>query len=246
MQLEFNSVTKRYGNVQALQDVSFKLTNTGVVGLIGANGAGKTTCIRLLVRHIKPDAGEILFKGNPVASYPLHAYPIAYIPDEPIYYEELCIEEHFQLIAAMYNKPKSDIAGLVEQLELQEHMRKMPEALSGGTKQKLSIGCALLRDFDILVADEPFTGLDPKQISVVKDIFKKYAASGRIVLISTHLLQVVEKVCDEFVLLHKGGVKCLGTLDAIKRQFGISSQAGIEEMYLHVVGEPIQGSEADE
>lgn len=245
MPLEFNNVYKNYGNVQALEDVSFKLNNLGVVGLIGANGAGKTTSLRLMVRHIKPDAGEILFKGNPVVSYPLHAYPIAYIPDEPIYYEELCIEEHFQLIAAMYNKPKSDIADLVEQLELQEHMRKMPQALSRGTKQKLSIGCAILRDFDILVADEPFTGLDPKQISVVKDIFVKYAASGRVVLISTHLLQVVEKVCDEFVLLHKGRVKCLGTLDAIKKKIGISPQADIEEMYLHVVGEPIQGSEAE-
>lgn len=246
MPLEFNNVFKNYGNVQALEDVSFKVNSRGVVGLIGANGAGKTTSLRLMVRHLEPDGGEILFKGKPVVSYPLHAYPIAYIPDEPVYYEELCIEEHFQLIAAMYAKPKSVIAEIVEQLELQEHMRKMPAALSRGTKQKLSIGCALLRDFDILVADEPFTGLDPKQISVVKDIFKNCAASGRTVLISTHLLQVVEKVCTEFILLHKGRVKCQDTLDALKGQFGISPQAGIEEMYLHIVGEPIQRFEADE
>jgi ABC-2 type transport system ATP-binding protein len=244
MSLEFINVSKCYGNVQALAEVSFRF-NPGVVGLIGANGAGKTTSIRLIARHIEPDAGEILFKGKPVATYPLHAYPIACISDEPIYYEELSVEEHFQLIAAMYNKPQSDIGAIIEQMGLQEHLRKLPEALSRGTKQKLSIGCALLRDFDLLVADEPFTGLDPQQISVVKDILKNCAASGRTVLISTHLLQVVEKVCTEFILLHKGRLKCQGTLAGIKGQFGISPQAGIEEMYLHIVGEPIQGFEGD-
>ena len=240
MSLEFKGVHKEYGPVQALKGVSFVLDSPGVVGLIGANGAGKTTSLRLIVRHIKPDAGEIMFNGKPLVSYPLHSYPVAYLPDEPVYYEELCVEEHFQLIAAMYQRPSSEITALVERLELGEHLRKMPVALSKGTKQKLSIGCALLREFELLVADEPFTGLDPRQISVVKDIFTECAASGRGVLISTHLLAVVEEVCDKFILLHQGRIKSSGTLDEIKAKHGVSPETGIEQMYLQIIGAPIQ------
>ncbi|NLO97955.1 MAG: ABC transporter ATP-binding protein [Peptococcaceae bacterium] len=249
MLLKFENVSKSYGRVRALHKVSFNINQGEIVGLIGANGAGKTTTVLHIVRYLVPDEGRITLKGKPVSQYDDASYPVTYMPDTPIYYEELTVNEHLKLLASVYGKNKKDVDNLIERLELEEHLDKIPDALSKGTKQKLMIACAALRNFDLFVADEPFTGLDPKQIRVLKDIFIEQRETGKTVLLSTHLLDVIESFCDRYIFLHKGVILAEGTKEDIAKAYGLNNYT-LEELYLEITGEDIRSfgeeSEADD
>ena len=236
MLLNFKNVSKSYGRVKALKKVSFELYKGEIVGLIGANGAGKTTTVLHIVRYLVPDEGIITLKGKPLNQYEDTHYPVTYMPDSPVYYEELTVEEHLQLLASVYKKDQEDVDKIVDRLELEEHLDKLPEALSKGTKQKLMIACAVLRDYELFVADEPFTGLDPKQIRVLKDIFIEQREAGKTVLLSTHLLDVIEAFCDRYILLHKGVVLAQGRKGDIAKAHGLGIDCTLEQLYLEISG----------
>jgi len=229
--LEFKQVSKSYGKVQALQALSFLIPENKIVGLIGANGAGKSTAMRLIVRYLRPDSGDIYFKGTPIHELKNEAFPIAYIPDAPICYDELSVSEHLAFVSAMY-RTEARKAPLVHRLQLEEHLDKVPSMLSKGNKQKLSIACALLRDYEVLMADEPFTGLDPRQIKVFKDILLENKESGKTVILSTHLLDMIESLCDEFIMIDHGELLVQGSFDKIINDNPMC--ASLEELYLHL------------
>ena len=233
--LTFENVSKSYGSVQALQSLSFSVPENKIIGLIGANGAGKSTTMRLIVRYLRPDSGSILFRQSPIGNLKNETFPIAYIPDVPIYYEELSVSEHLSFVSAMYNtESKKDF--LVQRLELKEHLDKVPSMLSKGNKQKLSIACAALRNYEILLADEPFSGLDPKQIKVLKDIILENKASGKTVILSTHLLDMIKSFCDEFFMIDHGKLLVQGNFEQIIRSNPMCDS--LEELYLHLSAAP--------
>ena len=152
----------------------------------------------------------------------------------PIYYEELSVLEHLSFVGAMYDiQSRKD--SLIQRLELEDHLDKVPSMLSKGNKQKLSIACTALRNYEILLADEPFSGLDPKQIRVLKDIILENKENGKTVILSTHLLDMIESFCDEFIMIDRGKLLAQGNLEQI-----ISNNpmcANLEELYLHLLAQ---------
>jgi ABC-2 type transport system ATP-binding protein len=212
--IEFRNVTYAYKNTTALDALSFQIPSNSIVGLIGANGAGKTTSIHHIIRYLHPDNGEILYSGRDIYKLSSNMYPVAYIPDVPVFYEELTVQEHLSFIGAMY-KTEEKISGLVHAFELQNHLEKVPASLSKGTRQKLSIACAFLRDSLIILADEPFAGLDPKQINILKSFILDEKCKGKTIILSTHLLSMIENICDYYVLLEQGKLLGQGKLEEL-------------------------------
>ena len=173
MFLEFDEISFSYPGVLALDNISFEVERGEIVGLIGANGAGKTTAILHIIRYLNPKSGRIRMDSVDISRIKNEDFPVSYIPDTPVFYEELTLLEHLHFIKALYPDNKLSIDEIIDRLELLDHLHKVPSALSKGTKQKLMIALALLRRYELLIADEPFSGLDPKQIGVFKQILKE-------------------------------------------------------------------------
>ena len=228
--LEFESVFKKFDDYTALDSLSFAVPENSIVGLIGANGAGKTTSIRHIIRYLTPDTGRITYNGKDIYSIKDDVFPISYVPDSPVYYEELSVMEHLDFISAMYNT-QNRVKELVDRFEMNKHLNKSPVQLSKGTLQKLSIMCASLRDYQFLIADEHFTGLDPQQINNLKNMFIENKEDGKTVLLSTHLLDMVQNLCDYFILIDNGKLMTQGTL---KQLTDNSKWSSIEELYLYL------------
>lgn len=226
--LSFQEVSYAYDQENVLDNITFDIPEGKIIGLIGANGAGKSTLIKHIVRYLTPDKGMIKYMNKDIYELADNMFPISYIPDEPVVFDELTVIEHLMFISAVYGTNK-DMEKLIDRLELQDHLFKTPFALSKGTMQKLSIGCALLKPHKILVADEPFTGLDPKQINNLKKIFVEEKEQGKTVLLSTHLLEVVENTCEYFIFIEKGRLKIRGSLEEIRGELSATS---LEEVYL--------------
>lgn len=235
MYMELNHICFAYENKEILKDISFGLERGEIVGLIGANGAGKTTTIRTMMKKLKPQAGTITIKGKNINDYLRTSFPVSYIPDEPVYYEELTMMEHFDFVKALYPKCNVDVDSLIKRFELEEHLYKVPGLLSKGTLQKMMIVVALIREFDVLLADEPMTGLDPKQISVLKDTFSELKEQKKAVLISTHLLDLAENFCDKYIFINKGIVVAYGSKEDIAAKAKIESLASLEQIYLAMI-----------
>lgn len=237
MFVELQNVSYSYGDICAIQDLSFFCEKGEVVGLIGSNGAGKSTTIKTLVRYLKPLSGRILIDGKDAFCFDQN-YPVSYIPDTPVFFDELSVLEHLQFMKAVYPKNTVRIETLLTQMELGAHQNKIPFALSKGTKQKLMIAIALLKDYELLIADEPFTGLDPTQIAQLKRVFLQQKESGKTVILSSHLLDVVENVCDRFVMIQSGKAVASGTRSELLRTAGLDVVRGsLEDAYLKLRNE---------
>jgi ABC-2 type transport system ATP-binding protein len=233
--LQVKCVSFSYGSIRALQNVSFSAQAGQVVGLIGENGAGKSTMIKNITRYLTPQQGEITIGGTPVNEIRNEDFPVSYIPETPVFYEELTAIEHLHFIKALYPGNTRSISEIIDRFQLEEHLNKVPSALSRGTRQRLMIAMALLRTYRILIADEPFTGLDPKQIHVLKETILHHKNDDRLVLLSTHLLDRVEKLCDKYIVLHKGKVLATGTHEELASYAGLPLDSSMESIYLNLV-----------
>ncbi len=234
--IEFDSVFKNYSSVKALDGVSFRINSGEIVGLVGANGAGKTTTIKIIMNNISPDEGKILLDGEEITKIRDYKKQIAYVPDEPVCYDFMSVEEHFRFIQSMYSNGQYDMNELIRRFDMEPHINKLPMALSKGNKQKLMICNVLLRDFKYLIADEPFTGLDPKQIHTLKQIFQELKCAGKGVVLSTHLLDTIELFCDRYIMIEKGKIIASGTKEEILNGFGFADDMSIEEAYIKLTG----------
>jgi len=199
------------------------------------NGAGKTTLMLIIARYLVPQSGDVFLDGRSIRQWRNEDFPVSYIPDEPVFYEELTLLEHLHFVKALYPKNVQDIEGLIEGFEFCDHIDKVPSLLSKGNRQKLMIALALLREYQILIADEPFTGLDPNQIHHFKNIITEQRKMGKAVLLSTHLLDVIDNLCDRYVILHKGRVLAVGTKKDIQAAFGIAQATSLEAIYLDIM-----------
>lgn len=234
MSLEFQNISFSYGNTLILDNVSFKIYKNEITGIIGQNGAGKTSTILNAIGLLRPHNGKILFNDIEISKIKKEKFPLAYIPDTPVLFEELTIREHLTFVKTLFNKTEDDITKLIDIFDLSKHQNKIPSSLSKGTKQKLMIACTILRNFDIIIADEPFEGLDPTQINTLKNVFLQLKSEGKGVILSTHLLNMVDDICDRYIIINNGEILASGTLDEIQIQFSLPPST-LEKTYLSIV-----------
>ena len=161
MYVNVENVNFAYDKKPILHDINFGMNKGEITGLIGPNGAGKSTMLKLMIKKMKPNNGKIIIGDNDIFSIKRENNPVTFIPDIPVYYEELTVWEHLQFIKALYPENSVTVDSLIREFNLNQHLNKIPSALSKGTLQKLMIALALLRQYDVLLADEPFNGLDP-------------------------------------------------------------------------------------
>jgi ABC-2 type transport system ATP-binding protein len=233
---------KAYGVTVAVAGVSFQVEAGEVLGLVGPNGAGKTTTLRAIAGILDPTRGKIVVDGHDLASDPVAAKKaLAYVPDDPRLFEILTVWEHFRFAAAAYRVPdwKAKAEALLEQFELTEKRDALASELSRGMRQKVAIGCGYLHDPRAIVLDEPLTGLDPRAIRTMKQTIRDRAAAGAAVMVSSHLLSLVEDLCDSILMLHRGRVLLRGRLDDLQREAAEQGrQETLEDLFLRLTEAP--------
>lgn len=235
MYLEFKDVNFSYGGNKVLKNINLGVEKGVITGLIGANGAGKTTTILTIIKKLIPDSGQIYIAGKNIQNRKGSELKIAYIPDKPVYYEELTVWEHLKFVQSLYPNKSVDLNLITDCLKLKEHLHKIPDMLSKGTLQKLMIALALIREYELLIADEPFSGLDPEQISILKKILLQAKIDNKAILLSTHLLDVAEDICDNFIMINSGKVIALGSKQELAVQFNRKETVSLEEIYLAAI-----------
>jgi ABC-2 type transport system ATP-binding protein len=206
-----------------------------VLGLVGPNGAGKTTTLRAISGIIAPTRGSISIAGHPLAKEPVKAkQQLAFIPDEPQLFEYLTVEEHLRFIGRMYGVADAPtrIQPLLDELELLEKQRALPTELSRGMKQKLAIACGLLHDPAALILDEPLTGLDPGGMRRMRETIAARARAGAAVILSSHLLHLVEELCTKLLVIHRGRTIAYGAFDEIVAERPQLAGRGLEDVFL--------------
>ncbi|MBM3975497.1 MAG: ABC transporter ATP-binding protein [Planctomycetes bacterium] len=218
-------VSKSFGERRALRELSLEVRAGEVFGLLGPNGAGKTTAVRILCGLLAPDAGQAVIDGHDVAREPIAARrALGYVPDGAPLYANLSADEHLRLVAALHGLDPAESAREAERLlagfELVEHRARAVGAYSRGMRQKLAIACALLPRPRLLVLDEPLTGLDAPSTATLKEVLRLWADRGGAVLYTSHLLDVVERVCDRMVVVDGGECIAAGSLDELRAQSG--------------------------
>jgi len=218
--LELRNIEKNFGEKQVLKGVSFKAERGKAFGLLGRNGAGKTTTIRILMNVFPANAGEILFDGNPI-DYSKTAF--GYLPEERGLYPKKKIFEqlvYFAELKGMEQKAAvSSVKYWLDRLGMSEYENKRLDTLSKGNQQKIQLVTALAHNPDVVILDEPFSGLDPVNAMLLKSVVKEEIGKGKIVLFSSHQMNYIEEFCDSIAILNKGEVALKGELREIKRNY---------------------------
>jgi ABC-2 type transport system ATP-binding protein len=206
MSIEVHSVTKLYGPQKALNSVSFSVDKGSVIGFLGPNGAGKSTMMKILTGYINPNEGEVVVNGINVLKNPIEAQKsIGYLPENNPLYTEMYVKEYLQFQASIYKTAKENIATIIEKVGLTPEVHKKIGQLSKGYQQRVGIAAALLHDPEVLILDEPTTGLDPNQLVEIRALIKEIG-KDKTVLFSTHIMQEVEAVCDRVIIINKGEI----------------------------------------
>ncbi|MFI5372482.1 MAG: ABC transporter ATP-binding protein [Candidatus Eisenbacteria bacterium] len=237
--LRLDGLVRRYGDVTAVDGVSLSVEPGEIVGFLGPNGAGKTTTLRVTAGLLRPDAGSVVVAGHPLGGEPLAARrAMGYVPDRPFLYERLTAYEFLAFVAALYDVPgplaRERGESLLQRLGLLAEARDLIETYSLGMRQKTAIAAALVHDPPLLLLDEPLVGLDPQGARVLKDLLRERAGRGLGVLVSTHLLDVAERLCDRVVILRRGRVVATGTLETLR---GARLDATLEDVFLELTAE---------
>lgn len=233
-------LTKVYGSLKAVDRLSFRVEPGEVVGLIGPNGAGKTSTLRCMAGIQAPTTGRILIDGRDIVADAVEAKRrLAFMPDEPQLFDYLTVREHLGLVARLYRVASDErrVAALLEELELGGKERALPGELSRGMKQKLMIACGLLHDPAVLLFDEPLTGLDPIGIRRMKQTIVARARGGASVVVSSHLLHLVEEICARILILDRGQKVADGSLEELAaREDLVAEGSDLEQIFLRATG----------
>lgn len=239
MQLEVKNITKSFGDKPVLNDISFGVSSGQAVGLLGRNGAGKTTLIRIIMGVFGADSGSVLLNGKPIDR---SSVKIGYLPEERGLYPKKVIGSQLEYFGALKGmtsaEAKTAIGRLLDRLDLSEYASKKLEILSKGNQQKIQLAVALINDPDILILDEPFSGLDPVNAMLLKDIVVEMIEKGKIVLFSSHQMNYIEEFCRDIVILNGGKIVLSGAIRDIKRGYDrlkiilSASETGQIEQYI--------------
>jgi ABC-2 type transport system ATP-binding protein len=222
MGLEIEHVTKSFGEFRAVDDVSFTVSPGRIFGFLGTNGAGKTTTMRMILDIIRPERGSIAWNGTPNTQIPRRDF--GYLPEERGLYPKMEVEEQLLFLAQLYGAERAAARAALdewlERLDITENRRKRIEQLSKGNQQKIQFLAAILHDPDILIMDEPFSGLDPVNAEQMKQAFTEMRRRGKTIIFSTHQLEDAQELCQEVVIIHRGKVMIAGTVDEVRRSMG--------------------------
>ena len=236
--IEFLNVSKVYDQTIALDGLNLTIESGKIIGLIGHNGAGKSTTIKSLVSVIHPTSGEIIVDGQELSSNRLAIKEkIGYVADSPDLFLRLTANEFWELVASSYgmtlDEVESRLAYLLELFDFEGHRYEVIDSFSHGMRQKVFVIGALLSDPEIWVLDEPMTGLDPQASYDLKKLMREHADKGNTVLFSTHVLEVAEQLCDKIAILKKGNLIFYGTIEELKGQH---PEQSLESIYLGLAG----------
>ncbi|WP_343730102.1 ABC transporter ATP-binding protein [Duganella sp.] len=238
--IEFQGLSKVYGSFNAVKPLSLTVQRGEVFGFLGPNGAGKTTTIRMMMGILVPSGGHVLIDGLDCHAEPAEVKRrVGYLPDTPIFYDYLRGREILQFVGEMHGFPRAEAAErstrLLAEFGLQEAGEDYAVNYSLGMKKRLGLACALIHDPAVLILDEPINGLDPRASRDVQERLLAAAARGVTIFVSTHLLDMAEKLCDRVGIIHRGELVATGTLDEIRAES--SASGSLEDVFLKITDE---------
>jgi ABC-2 type transport system ATP-binding protein len=238
--IEISGLCKAFGDFNAVRDLSFSVRPGEVLGLVGPNGAGKTTTLRAMAGIIPPTRGNVSICGHDIGREPIEAKrQLAFFPDEPRLFDYLTVRQHLAFVARLYEVAAHEALArlLLEELEIADKADQLPGELSRGMKQKLAIACGLLHSPTVMIFDEPLTGLDPLGIRRMKDSILRRAREGAAIVLSSHLLHLLEEVCSHVLILKKGERIAYDTMSAVHAQFSNGDPgASLEDVFIRATG----------
>jgi len=236
--IELKNLTKKYGSLTAVNNLNLEIENGEIFGFLGPNGAGKTTTIKLLTGLLKPTSGTAEILGFDIQVNPIEAKScIGLIPDEPNIYEKLTGREFLRFMGNIFKVENTVIikktAELLKIFDLQDRADELIQVYSHGMKQKIAIAGALIHSPKIIIFDEPTIGLDPKSARTIKDILKYRAESGDCIFMSTHILEIAERMCNRIGIINNGNLIAVGNMDEL-RHLSKSGKYNLEEIFLEL------------
>lgn len=239
--IETFELTKSFGNLIAVNKLNLKVNRGEIFGFLGPNGAGKTTTIKLMTGLLKPTSGTVKIMGRDIQDNPMEAKKfIGLIPEELRVYEKLTGKEFLRFIGNLFGMERKEISKKTEELlrifDLRDKGDELIQSYSHGMKQKVAIAGALIHSPAVLFFDEPTVGLDPKSAKIIKDILKLRAKSGDCIFMSTHILEIAERLCDRVSIIQNGNLIAAGDMEEL-RQLSIEKKGNLEEIFLQLTGD---------
>jgi ABC-2 type transport system ATP-binding protein len=222
MSLDIQQITKSFGDFKAVDDVSFTVEPGTIFGFLGTNGAGKTTTMRMVLDIIRPDTGSIVWNGTPTRE--LTRASFGYLPEERGLYPKMVVEDQLLFLAQLYGanrkSAKAELDMWLERLNIEENRRKTVEQLSKGNQQKIQFLAAMLHDPQILILDEPFSGLDPVNAEQMKNAFREMRDRGKTIIFSTHQLDDAQELSSDVAIIHRGRLVASGSVRDVRKSTG--------------------------
>jgi ABC-2 type transport system ATP-binding protein len=239
--ISLTQLTKRYGTFTAVDALNLEVPQGELFGFLGPNGAGKTTTLRMLAGILRPTSGSARIGGIDLWADPVRAKAkLGFIPDRPFIYEKLTGAEFLRFVAGLYGQEGAQIEHrgreLMALFDLEDWRDELVESYSHGMRQKLIIASAFVHRPEVIVVDEPHVGLDPKSIKILRDLFVEYTRRGHTIMMSTHTLEVAERLCDRIAIIAGGVIRAQGTMDEIRRDLAQGSE-DLEQIFLRLTGE---------
>jgi ABC-2 type transport system ATP-binding protein len=239
--ITLTQLTKRYGSFTAVDALDLEVPRGELFGFLGPNGAGKTTTLRMIAGILRPTSGTVKIGGVDLWEDPVRAKSrLGFIPDRPFIYEKLTGTEFLRFVAGLYGQEGAQIEHRARELmalfDLEDWRDELVESYSHGMRQKLIIASAFVHRPEVIVVDEPHVGLDPKSIKILRDLFVEYTRRGHTIMMSTHTLEVAERLCDRIAIIAGGVIRAQGTMDEIRRDLAQGSE-DLEQIFLRLTGE---------
>lgn len=240
--LELQELSKQFSGHYAVDKLSLRINHGEFYALLGPNGAGKTTCLRMIAGLLKPDYGDALIIGHSITHQGEQAKrTLAYLPDDPMLYDKLLPGEYLEFVAGLWGIRSDHAAAhaqeLLEWLDLWGNRNQRIEEFSRGMKQKLALAGALIHDPELMILDEPLTGLDAAAARQVKDLLLDRVKQGKTVLLTTHILEVAERLAQRIGIIQKGKLIAEGTLEELRQRAG-DGQSSLEDLFLELTRSP--------
>jgi ABC-2 type transport system ATP-binding protein len=222
MALEIDGVTKNFGAFTAVSDISFRVVPGRIFGFLGTNGAGKTTTMRMVLDILRPDRGTITWDGTPNTTVPRQTF--GYLPEERGLYPKMTVQDQLLFLARLYGAPKQAarqaLGEWLERFEITQNVSKRVDQLSKGNQQKIQFLAAILHDPEILIMDEPFSGLDPVNAAQMQAAFLELSERGKTIIYSTHQLDQAQELCEDVAIIHRSRLIASGDIREVRRGMG--------------------------